>query len=212
MRLAGPLGPLIASDYVQQKFGPKSVGGLLSEKEAGILERYLFHCLAGGGKGAVCNPPPHHSLFFGPGVVTYAPLSQRLDELDAPVSFVYGVFDWMDWREADKCRAALRHPATLTLIEDAGHHVYLENPEGFLEALEEPLLVELARKTLHEGMVGLPPIRTIVGVVRSCYEGSAVDLVVDGLVDWTVDACGGETAEEIAAYKASKQQHFGLYD
>jgi pimeloyl-ACP methyl ester carboxylesterase len=94
VRMAGPFGPGLASDYIRKKFGPHSAGGHLNADESVLLERYLFHCLAGGGKGAVANPPPHHALFFGPGAVCYAPLSERLDALDCPISFVYGLYDW----------------------------------------------------------------------------------------------------------------------
>ena len=135
VRLAGPLGPRIASDYVQRKFGPQSAGGHLSEAEAAILERYCFHCLAGGGGGAVAHPPPHHALFFGPGAVCYSPLCGRLDDLRSPVSFVYGLFDWMDWRDAERTRHALSRASSLALVENCGHHVYLENPEGFRDAV-----------------------------------------------------------------------------
>lgn len=213
VRFAGPLGPLIAGDYVQKKFGPKSAGGLLTEKESHVLERYLFHCLAGGGKGAVCNPPPHHSLFFGPGVVAFCPLSSRLYTLDAPVSFVYGVYDWMDWKEADKLRADLRHAATLTLVEDAGHHVYIENPEGFKEALEDQLRAEMRGVNPLAGMRGIPSIRRVWGVARKGYESMAVDAVVDRLIEDTVDVSGGETLEEYRAYHVSpREKHFGIYD
>lgn len=94
VRMAGPFGPGLASDYIRRKFGPRSAGGLLSDAESAVLETYLFHCLAGGGRGAVANPPPHHALFFGPGAVCYAPLSERLDALDVPISFCYGLYDW----------------------------------------------------------------------------------------------------------------------
>jgi pimeloyl-ACP methyl ester carboxylesterase len=143
VRMAGPLGPRIASDYIQKKFGPHSAGGHLSEGEAATLEAYCFHCLAGGGRGAVAHPPPHHALFFGPGAVCYCPLAGRLDNLPAPVSFVYGLFAWMDWRDAERTRHALSRPATLSLVENAGHHVYLENPEGFRDALAELLAPHL---------------------------------------------------------------------
>jgi abhydrolase domain-containing protein 5 len=135
VRMAGPLGPSIAADYIQRKFGPRSAGGHLSEPESEALQQYCFHCLAGGGRGAVANPPPHHALFFGPGAKCYAPLASRLDDLECPMSFVYGLYDWMDWRDADRVRHSLSRPATLGLVENAGHHVYLENPEGFHDAL-----------------------------------------------------------------------------
>ena len=143
VRMAGPFGPGLASDYIRKKFGPHSAGGHLTADESVLLERYLFHCLAGGGKGAVANPPPHHALFFGPGAVCYAPLSERLDALDAPISFVYGLYDWMDWRDAERVRQGLSRPATLSLVENAGHHLYLENAEGFLDALAHSLAPHL---------------------------------------------------------------------
>ena len=64
----------------------------------------------------------------------------------------------------------------------------------------------------HEGMLGLPPVRTIWGVARSGYEDLNVDSVVDRLVEDTVDAFGGETIEELRSWEAKKDKHFGLYD
>jgi pimeloyl-ACP methyl ester carboxylesterase len=35
----------------------------------------------------------------------------------------------MDWRDAERVRQGLSRPATLSLVENAGHHLYLENGE-----------------------------------------------------------------------------------
>lgn len=204
VRMAGPLGPSIAADYIQRKFGPRSAGGHLSNAEAAGLEKYLFHCLAGGGRGAVAHPPPHHALFFGPGALCYAPLAGRLDQLQRPLSLIYGLYDWMDWRDGEKVRGQLSRASEMSLVENAGHHVYLENPEGFRDALAHALSSHLpgggaegaARWAVEEfpsgvcdataaarGATGaahgapLPPPRLFHGVCRypSGFEDAAAD-------------------------------------
>lgn len=237
VRLAGPLGPRIASDYIQKKFGPRSAGGHLSEAEAALLEHYCFHCLAGGGRGAVAHPPPHHALFFGPGAVCYCPLAGRLDDLAAPVSFVYGLFDWMDWRDAERTRARLSRAATLSLVENAGHHVYLENPEGFRDALAhilQPHLPPGSRaaaepcwrfETFAGGEAGgsvagaargahgeaLPPPLLFHGVCRfpSGFEDAAVDEELELLLAWVEGAEGGAGAAGTAGVTAYSDRETG---
>jgi hypothetical protein len=143
------------------------------------MERYLFHCLAGGGRGAIANPPPHHALFFGPGAVCYAPLSERLDALDCPISFCYGLYDWcvafarrcckssltsprrMDWRDAERVRQGLSRPATLSLVENAGHHLYLEN--GEVRSAMPHRLLRLAVLTPHLSQGFLDALAHAVG-------------------------------------------------
>jgi pimeloyl-ACP methyl ester carboxylesterase len=198
VRMAGPLGPVLASDYIQRKFGPRSAGGLMTDAEAATLERYLFHCLAGGGKGAVANPPPHHALFFGPGVTCFAPLSVRLDALDRPVSFIYGLHDWMCWRDAEAVRAGLSRPASLALVENAGHHVYLENPEGFHDALAHAL-----RAHLPGGAADAAPRHRVTRFgsaerARSGDEdaGAAADASADAAEDDGGNATDDDLAEE----------------
>jgi cardiolipin-specific phospholipase len=57
------------------------------------------------------------------------------------VTFLYGKQDWMDHKHAVK---ALRDHGDSThrkvvVIDQAGHHLYLDNPDGFNHALLEDL-------------------------------------------------------------------------
>lgn len=60
---------------------------------------------------------------------------------NSPVSFVYGDKDWMDYRgglEACKrMKAAGNHNVETIIVENAGHHVYLDNPRKMNDLLLE---------------------------------------------------------------------------
>ena len=64
-----------------------------------------------------------------------------------PTTFIYGTNDWMDFRGAltvvDKIPVATR----VALVDQAGHHLYLDNPDGFNASLKAELLSSRASKS-----------------------------------------------------------------
>ncbi len=60
-----------------------------------------------------------------------------------PTTFIYGSSDWMDYRHAVKVAPFLKVPTKVAVVDRAGHHMYLDAPEGFNHAL----MVELGEVT-----------------------------------------------------------------
>jgi len=56
-----------------------------------------------------------------------------------PTTFLYGENDWMDFRAAEKAKSLMKVPVKIKRIPDAGHHLYLDNPDGFSAALIKAL-------------------------------------------------------------------------
>lgn len=52
-----------------------------------------------------------------------------------PTTFLYGSTDWMDFKHALNVAPSLRVPVKVAVVDKAGHHLYLDNPEGFNHAL-----------------------------------------------------------------------------
>ncbi len=77
---------------------------------------------------------------FKAGLWAHNPLKKMLiaSKFDKPVSFIYGYHDWMDPSDAYKVKQDMEERkirCNIELVEEAGHHVYLDNPEGCLSAM-----------------------------------------------------------------------------
>ena len=58
------------------------------------------------------------------------PLGRRLPELgEMPMTFLYGQYDWMGSETAEELIEARKVNATCHRVNNAGHHLYVENPE-----------------------------------------------------------------------------------
>ncbi len=71
-----------------------------------------------------------------PGAWAKAPLIQRVNKLkkNLPVTLIYGKQDWvldLDKKGTLAIVDYLSGPTRILLIEKAGHHLYLDNVEGF---------------------------------------------------------------------------------
>ncbi|KAJ8906670.1 hypothetical protein NDN08_003160 [Rhodosorus marinus] len=67
------------------------------------------------------------------------PLKDRLPSLTVPVSMIYGERDWMDWRLAAEVIPSMNTKASVGVLEDAGHFLFLDNPSGFNQWLDKEL-------------------------------------------------------------------------
>mmetsp|Transcript_1950 Transcript_1950/g.7603 ORF Transcript_1950/g.7603 Transcript_1950/m.7603 type:complete len:179 (-) Transcript_1950:916-1452(-) len=67
------------------------------------------------------------------------PLKDKLPSLTVPVSMVYGERDWMDWRVAADIIPSMNTKASVEVLEDSGHFLFLDNPSGFNQWLDKEL-------------------------------------------------------------------------
>ncbi|KAJ3183660.1 hypothetical protein HDU85_002089 [Gaertneriomyces sp. JEL0708] len=129
VRVTGPYGPTLVSKYTARRFAH------LPTLDSTDLHSYIYHISAQRGSGEYALS---HLLL--PGAWARIPLPSRLRKLTVPTSFVYGDSDWMDYRAAVKVvkeEGGMRPEAAprIVRVKSAGHHLYLDNPEGFNDAL-----------------------------------------------------------------------------
>lgn len=124
IRAAGPWGPRLVSKYVDARFP------CLNEDELGDLRDYLYHISAGSGSGEYAL-----AAMMAPGAWARDPLFPLMKHLEMPTTFIYGDADWMDPRQAEACLADMKVPAKVIRISNAGHQLFLDNPEEFNDVL-----------------------------------------------------------------------------
>ncbi|CAG8468498.1 3435_t:CDS:2, partial [Acaulospora colombiana] len=124
MRLTGPFGPSLVSQYTSRRFAH------LDEQDRIDLHDYLYHISAAPGSGEYAM-----SRILAPGAYARKPLMNRLENLKMPTVFMYGEEDWMDYRAAEEARTKMHVPTEVIRIPNAGHHLYLDNPVEFDKAV-----------------------------------------------------------------------------
>jgi cardiolipin-specific phospholipase len=67
-------------------------------------------------------------------------LYDRIHDLKMPVTFIYGTNDWMDFRGALTVVDKIKSDCKIVLIDNAGHHLYLDNPDAFNSSLVDEIL------------------------------------------------------------------------
>mmetsp|Transcript_19611 Transcript_19611/g.36051 ORF Transcript_19611/g.36051 Transcript_19611/m.36051 type:complete len:327 (-) Transcript_19611:2451-3431(-) len=127
LRIAGPFSTKLVKLYSRKRLRN------IPENELVAIESYLemINLLEGSGEYALV-----HILEVG--AWARSPLCFRLDRLSIPMSFVFGKHDWM----SDKGAYLLQGqglPVEVKTVDRAGHQLFLENPEGTLEAIFESL-------------------------------------------------------------------------
>lgn len=71
-----------------------------------------------------------------PGAWAHRPLMNLLPELSIPTIFMYGAQDWMPIEAAREASAKMTKARTVVhQISNAGHHLYLDNPDEFNEVI-----------------------------------------------------------------------------
>jgi cardiolipin-specific phospholipase len=128
VRLGGPFGRRLVNFYTRRRFRS------LPEAELDSLSEYLLQIS--------CAPPSgEHALhsILEPGAYAHRPLLPRFlvhREHLPPITFVYGLHDWMDCASAyELAEASSAGQVRVLRLPNAGHHMYMENPEEFNDAV-----------------------------------------------------------------------------
>ncbi|KAF0491965.1 alpha/beta-hydrolase [Gigaspora margarita] len=129
MRWAGPFGPSLVNRYTTRRFA------YLDEQDQFDLHDYLYNISSTPGSGEFAL-----SRIFAPGAFARKPLINRLPNLKMPTTFLYGQQDWMDYRAAVEASKKMKVPTKVIRIQDAGHHLYLDNPIDFNKAIVTEML------------------------------------------------------------------------
>lgn len=125
VRATGPLGPRFTSGWTVRRFAN------LPEKEAKALHKYTYAIFNAKGSGEYAL-----NYLLAPGGYARWPLSERAHRLSCESVWLYGDGDWMDPQGAvtaiENMKANNKNSKSkLVTVKDAGHHIYLDNPEEF---------------------------------------------------------------------------------
>lgn len=125
VRNTGPLGPRFVSGWTARRFAN------LPESEAKALHRYVYVIFNAPGSGEYAL-----NYLLAPGARARWPLAERAKDITCDTVWIYGENDWMDVsggiEACSNIRKARGSPAPpLHIVKNAGHHIYLDNPEEF---------------------------------------------------------------------------------
>ncbi|KAF8974625.1 Alpha/Beta hydrolase protein [Flammula alnicola] len=127
-------GPMLIGKYSSRRFSG------LSPEETRDMHDYIMNITLAKGSGEYCI-----SHILEPGAHARMPLVDRIHALrkDLPVTFVYGDQDWMDPVGGEESLRRLKKAGNtngkMYIIEDAGHHVYLDNTDAVNQLLVDEL-------------------------------------------------------------------------
>ncbi|KAI2621222.1 alpha/beta-hydrolase [Hypoxylon sp. NC1633] len=175
IRLAGPLGPRVASGWTSRRFNH------LTSEEKQTLHDYAYSIFKQRGSGEYVLP-----YLLAPGAHARRPIINRIHrvgrqvirpatettpavkETGYPVVFMYGENDWMDVAgglaseeklKQAKVKALLHGTeeekrkenggAKVIIVSKAGHHLYLDNPDEFNDYICKEL-EETRKDTLRD--------------------------------------------------------------
>ena len=116
------VGPCIGRMLSRRLMRPRFAGdSSLQEK----VSEYFYQISAS-------EPAGEYALhtILKPGAWAHRPLFDTLPTVQCPTAFLYGDRDWMDSRVAERIIPNMKQ-ARLMMIENAGHHVYYDNPLQF---------------------------------------------------------------------------------
>ncbi|SCU99953.1 LAMI_0G01926g1_1 [Lachancea mirantina] len=132
LRALGPIGPLASSRWSFRRFS-------FAENSQELLRfhEYCYSSFTATGSGEYAL-----TRILAPGVLARLPLLSRVPgKLQCPSLWMYGSNDWMSKeagsvivRELNKQSGS--SPAEYSIIPDAGHHLYLDNPSAFNSRLK----------------------------------------------------------------------------
>ncbi|XWS25861.1 hypothetical protein CRYUN_Cryun27aG0103700 [Craigia yunnanensis] len=131
IRGLGPWGPDLVGKYTTARFSPRYSGEhVLSEEESKLLTDYVYHTLAAKASGELCL-----KYIFAFGAFARMPLLNSASEWKVPTTFIYGAQDWMNYQGAQEARKQMKVSCEIIRVPQAGHFVFLENPDGFHSAM-----------------------------------------------------------------------------
>eukprot|EP00127_Corallochytrium_limacisporum_P000317 Clim_evm12s11 gene=Clim_evmTU12s11 len=121
-------GRSIVDTYVQSRF----LG--LKEHERQIISDYMYAISVLPGSSEYCM-----NSILQAGAYARQPLINRIEDLDAPVTFLYGEVDWMDSSWGEKALEVMKGDGKVHTVPRAGHQLFLDNPLVFNELLASEL-------------------------------------------------------------------------
>ncbi|XP_042568284.1 (Lyso)-N-acylphosphatidylethanolamine lipase-like isoform X1 [Cyprinus carpio] len=128
-RAAGPWGPGLVN-----RFRPDFKRKFENLFDDDTMTQYIYHCNAQNPSGEVGFKAMFESMGWAK-----RPMVQRVHLLppSMPVSILYGTLSWVD-PSTGKTVVQIRgkSPTSITLIKDASHHVYADQPEEFNRVVE----------------------------------------------------------------------------
>ncbi len=130
MKAFGPIGPRIISFWSHQRFNG------VDKNEFLTLHSYCYKCMSAKSSGEYGL-----TRLLAPGALAYFPLSDRIqlfrNQLKCKTLWIYGDKDWMNKDAGAEVVEWINkkmgddQKARFEVVEEAGHHVYLDNPDAF---------------------------------------------------------------------------------
>ncbi|KAB1203729.1 Abhydrolase domain-containing protein 4 [Morella rubra] len=130
IRGLGPWGRDLVQKYTVARFGTYATGDRLTDQESRWLTDYVYHTLAAKASGELCL-----KYIFSFGAFARMPLLHSASEWKVPTTFIYGHEDWMSYQGAQEARKHMKVPCEIIRVPQAGHFVFIDNPNGFLSAV-----------------------------------------------------------------------------
>ncbi|KAJ3856915.1 alpha/beta-hydrolase [Lentinula lateritia] len=137
VRTMGVWAPWMVGKYSSRRFST------LSEEETRDMHDYILNITLAKGSGEYCI-----SHILAPGAHARMPLVDRIAALhkEVPVTFAYGDQDWMDpeggAESVERLRQAGHGQGKMYIVNNAGHHLYLDNAR----VVNNLIVKELERK------------------------------------------------------------------
>ncbi|WFD25529.1 hypothetical protein MNAN1_000489 [Malassezia nana] len=129
LRMTLGLGPMLMGSYTRRRFGA------LDDHEMHMLHAYCHGIFTARASSEHCL-----SDLLAPGAYARRPMVHRMAPLRMPISFFYGDRDWMDeegGRMAQRLLSQAGHrQVNVSIVPNAGHHVYLDHVAAFNEHLQ----------------------------------------------------------------------------
>lgn len=127
LKALGPLGVRMISKYLSMRFsrGVKPH----HEEQVKLLLYYTVNLFYQNN-----NSFDTLKVLMNPQLLALSPILDNLDQLKIPVYFMYGQYDWMNANAGLAATNELRSgykSATFGVIENAGHNIFLDNPNDF---------------------------------------------------------------------------------
>lgn len=137
VRGMGPRGPLVVERILRQRFGDR-----WNDTETRLLAEYLYHITVAPGSGEYAMNVLLKPVLVGdrPGVYAREPLDKLLKTLEMPVDLMFGDKDWINHPTIPGIVDSLRGHgvnATMHIIPQAGHHLYLDNTDYFHSVMRQ---------------------------------------------------------------------------